>query len=305
MARDESDFISHLCNCGETIGDWCFVHNKVWVPPLIDNSDNNGFGFIATNLIPVPLFTPSLTIPTRDLKAWAIQAHKLVCQFNCPNYRYARVRVPTELNINNWRQLCGNYHDQLLLDYLEFGFSLCVDRSNLVFNDIDINHPSAEEYALDVEAYLLKEINHPAIVGPFNNIHYSPMLTCPKPDDTRRVIINLSYPYDASVNDNISAVNYDGIEFELKYLSVDNIVDAITTLNSNALPSKIDISRAFLNLRVDPHDFDLLGLKWRHESYLDLSVPMGLKTGSAMCQQVTDVIRHVMHSKNIDVYNYW
>ena len=258
--------------------------------------------------MPAPLFKPGRTLPTKDLKAWAIEAHQLVRQSNCPNYEQARVRVPTELNINNWRQLCGNYHDQLLLDYLEFGFPLCVDRSQLVFNNIDNNHPSAEDHTSDVEAYLSKEIKHQAVVGPFNNfpfdVHYSPMLTRPKPDDTRRVIVNLSYPYHASVNDNISATTYDGTEFELKYPTVDDIVGAIKALNSNALLSKIDISRAFRNLRVDPHDFDLLGLKWGQKSYLDLSVPMGLKTGSAMCQRTTDVIRHVMRSKNIDVYNY-
>ena len=183
-----------------------------------------------------------------------------------------------------------------------------MDRSQLVFSSIDNNHPSAEEYASDVEMYLSKELKHQSIVRPFTSlpfeVHYSPMLTRPKPDDTRHVIVNLSYPYHASVNDNISADCYDDIEYKLKYPSVDNIVDAIKALDSNALLSKIDISRAFRNLRVDPYDFDLLGLKWHHDSYLDLSVPMGLKTGSAMCQRTTDVIRHVMRSKNIDVYNY-
>ena len=308
VAYHESHFIHHLCNCDKTMGDWCFIHNTARASAIKTNQGNNGFGYIATNSIRVPLFKPGRTLPSKDLQAWAIKAHQLVRQSNCPNYKQARIRVPSELNINNWRQLCGNYHDQLLLDYLEFGFPLCVDRTELVFNNIDHNHPSAEENASDVETYLLKEIKHQAVVGPFNNIpfevHYSPMLTRPKPDDTRRVIVNLSYPYHASVNDNISATTYDGVEFELKYPSVDNIVDAIKALDSNALLSKIDISRAFRNLRVDPHDFDLLGLKWRHQSYLDLSVPMGLKTGSAMCQRTTDVIRHVMRSKNIDVYNY-
>ena len=60
-------------------------------------------------------------------------------------------------------------------------------------------------------------------------------------------------------------------------------------------------SRAFCNLRVDPHDFDLLGLTWRESSYLDISIPMGMKTGSAVCQHFTDVLKHIMKSKDIKV----
>ena len=170
MAYDESHFIHHLCNCDKTMGDWCFIHNTVRASAINTNQGNNGFGYIATNSIPVPLFKPGRTLPSKDLRAWAITAHQLVRLSNCPNYKHARICVPSELNINNWRQLCGNYHDQLLLDYLEFGFPLCVDRTELVFNNIDHNHPSAEDNTSDVEAYLLKEIKHQAVVGPFNNI---------------------------------------------------------------------------------------------------------------------------------------
>ena len=75
-----------------------------------------------------------------------------------------------------------------------------------------------------------------------------------------RIIVNLSSPYGNSVNDRISNEVYDGTEFELKYPSVDNIVNAIHELGPDVLLSKIDVSRAFRNLRVDTGDFDLLGL---------------------------------------------
>ena len=38
--------------------------------------------------------------------------------------------------------------------------------------------------------------------------------------------------------------------------------------------------------------------------YLDISVPMGMKTGSTLCQCTTDVIRYIMLSQNVHVYNY-
>ena len=114
----------------------------------------------------------------------------------------------------------------------------------------------------------------------------------------------MSYPYGVSLNDKICNKNYDGVDFVLKYPSVDEIVETVQHLGSDILLSKIDISRAFRNLRVDPLEYDVLGLQWKGKSYIDISIPMGMKTGSALCQRTTDVIRHIMQSKNVHVFNY-
>ena len=60
----------------------------------------------------------------------------------------------------------------------------------------------------------------------------------------------------------------------------------------------------FRNLRVDPSDYDLLGLKWKGNLYLDISIPMGMCTRSALCQRTTNVIQYIMASKGIIVRNY-
>ena len=73
---------------------------------------------------------------------------------NSPNYKQARIKVPTELNIENWRALCGNYSDQLLLDYLEHGFPLCVNRSILPFTTDVFDQPSAEQFPMDIDICL-------------------------------------------------------------------------------------------------------------------------------------------------------
>ena len=226
----------------------------------------------------------------------------------CYNYQRARVKVPTDFNIANWRALCVNYYDKLLLEYLEYGFPLCVDRKSFVFNNNVVNHPSTNQFPDDIDAYFVKELKNRAIVGPCENfpfdIHYSPILSRPKTDDTRRVIVNLSHPWGQAVNDHISNEIYDGVPYSLKYPSVQDIVDAVDALGGDVLLSKIDISRAFRNLRVDPLDYDLLGLKWKGNSYLDISIPMGMRTGSALCQRMTDVIRYVMASHGVIIRNY-
>ena len=232
----------------------------------------------------------------------------LVAATGCPNYKLARVSVPTDLNIANWRALCVNYYDKLLLEYLKYGFPLCVNRDTFMFNENIVNHPSAVQFPHDIDTYFDKELKYRAIVGPCQDfpfqVHYSPILSRPKPDDTRHVIVNLSHPWGKAVNDHISNEIYDGVPYILKYPSAEDIVDAIDHLGGDVMLSKIDVSRAFRNLHVDPLDYDLLGLKWKANSYLDISVPMGMRTGSVLCQRTTDIIQYFMASKGVIIRNY-
>ena len=68
--------------------------------------------------------------------------------------------------------------------------------------------------------------------------------------------------------------------------------------------SKINVSCAFWKLEVDPGDFNLLVLKLRHQSYLYISVPMGMNSESALCQHTNDIICNIMASKNMRLFNY-
>ena len=101
------------------------------------------------------------------------------------NYMGPRIRVPTELNINNWRSVCGNYNGQLILDYLEFEFPLCISRNDLQFSTSAVNHPSVVKYPADVDIYFKKELSHQAIVGPCTRfpfpVHYPPPPPPPPP----------------------------------------------------------------------------------------------------------------------------
>ena len=54
---------------------------------------------------------------------------------------------------------------------------------------------------------------------------------------------------------------FDEIEFSLKYPSIDLVVDKIKEIGPHARLFKVDLQRAFRNLRIDPRDYPLLGLK--------------------------------------------
>ena len=58
---------------------------------------------------------------------------------------------------------------------------------------------------------------------------------------------------------------YLGSNFALNYPSGDDIVTKLIKLGPGSLPYKVDISRTFRQLEVDPGELNLLGLK--HHSY--------------------------------------
>ena len=108
-------------------------------------------------------------------------------------------------------------------------------------------------------------------------------MTRSKPNsDRRRVIDDLSWPQGASVNAAIDKLSFLNSDFELTIPTVDNITAELKRLGRGALLYKVDISRAFRHVKVDPGDYDLLGLRWndscvpfgtRHRSHISRGTP--------------------------------
>ena len=147
------------------------------------------------------------------------------------------------------------------------------------------------------------------MLGPFVQkpipLHISPLMTREKPDsEVRHAIVDLSWPKNLSVNAGVMKDKYLGSSFVLNYPSVDDIVKKIVELGPGSLLYKVDISQAFRQLKVDPGDLDLLGL--RHHSYfIDQSVPFGYRHGSVFFEKVTDSIRYIMRQQGYPhLYNY-
>jgi hypothetical protein len=81
-------------------------------------------------------------------------------------------------------------------------------------------------------------------------------MTRPKGDAHRRVIVDLSYPYEfgKSVHSVTSPHTYLNTAYTLKLPTVDYICDIINQTQSPVKLFKIDLVRAFRQLSVDPGD---------------------------------------------------
>ena len=67
---------------------------------------------------------------------------------------------------------------------------------------------------------------------------------------------------------------------------------------------KVDLQRAFRNLRIDPLDYKVLGLMWRNQTFINVSLAFGFKQGALACQLTTDAVTYLMWTQHHWVANY-
>ena len=189
-----------------------------------------------------------------------IKIHNLVKQSGVYNFLGCRIPIQTQLNVEEWSRQLDGYWDVQLIDLITYGFPLDFNRNSPLKWE-DKNHKSALDYPRDVETYLQEEIRHGAIMGPYSahpiaKSHFSPFMTREKSNATnRRVIIDLSWPKDASVNLGVDKNSYLATDFLLNLPTVEHITSQLKTIGRGAHLFKVDVSHAFRHVKIDPSDY--------------------------------------------------
>lgn len=159
---------------------------------------------------------------------------------------------------------------------------------------------SAQSHPTVIDQYLLDECRAGRVAGPFSsppvpNLHISRFGVIPKRSAPGkwRLILDLSYPEGASVNDGIPKD-----QFSMQYISVDDAIRFIVELGPGALMAKIDIASAYRLIPIHPLDRFLLGMKWRDQFFVDLALPFGLRSAPYLFSQYADGLQWIAQ------YNY-
>ena len=93
--------------------------------------------------------------------------------------------------------------------------------------------------------------------------------------------------------------------YTLHYPSIDNITSSLSKLGLAAQLFKIDISRVFRQIKIDPGDIDLLGMKFEDQYFIYLLVAFGYRHGLRIFQRCTDTIRYIMTKNGFPhLFNY-
>ena len=196
------------------------------------------------------------------------------------NVQKAKIQLPANINFDLFEQLCEGYWDYQLRYFIKFGFPLDFPHEqHLKLQSTETSYNSAVKFPSHVDTYIKTEAEHAAICGPYKNPPYgtntqvSPFMSREKPDSKNRsIIIDLSWPPGASINSFTAANLYLTTAYKLQYPTIHNITDHLKSLDGDSQLFKIDLSRAFRQLRIDSRDYNLLTLKWGGQYYSDVYI---------------------------------
>ena len=259
----------------------------------------------------------TLNTPSSKNTQFFLNAHYNVRESGVPNYIGCRIPVNQRMNNEYMRSLLIDYKDKIVCDLLGYGFPIGFegDRSNIlqpvqkrICGDIE-NHKGAEEYLNEMLAYLEKESKNVAIIGSFKEIPFttgikiSPFNSLPKKEtNERHVILDLSFPSTASVNNFISKDVYMGETVDLVYPKVDDIL--IKQKGRGCLLYKLDLRRAFRQIQICPGDITLVSFIWKKHIFCDSVLSMGCRSAAHCCQRLTNAVAFIMFKIGIYVLNY-
>ena len=173
------------------------------------------------------------------------------------------------------------------------------------------NHKGAEDFPDSMLSYLEKESRYKAILGPFKNnpfgsgIKISPLNTVPKRESSeRRVVLDLSFPKGAAINDFVSKEFYLGEKINLIYPKVDDFIQLNKQKGKGCLLFKTDLSHAYRQLSYCPSSFNLVTFIWKKHIFCDTVFTMGSSSSAYCCQKFTNAISFILFKIGIYVLNY-
>ena len=179
-----------------------------------------------------------------------------------------------------------------IIDDLQHGCS--IDYTGPQFVHQANNLLSAHQQATVIDATLQKECEVGRILGPFQtpplpNFRTSGLGLVPKHDRGWRIIYHLSAPTGHSINDFI-----DPFTYSRSYCSIDDACTIINKLGPGALLSKIELKNAFCLIPARPADWNLLGIYWKHNFYIDTCLPFGLRSAPYLFNRLSSALHWIL-----------
>ena len=232
-------------------------------------------------------------------KQYFLNLQKAVKVYNVNNYKGARIPLQhNNINVENFRALLTKFRYQHIhiLQYVEFGFPLGL-WSDAFLVPSTRNHSSSYSYHTFVDKFVENELDKLGITGPFDsapwdNLMISPMMTSHKKPSGRRTVFDASFGV-YSLNKNTPEKAYHETEYEFHFPKVDNFADIIAALGPGCFLFKRDLSRYFLQLKIDPIEYDKLGFVWRGKIFFFTSFVWGCRHAGYAGQWLTSAVSFI------------
>ena len=230
-----------------------------------------------------------------DRIAQLVYFHHKVKASRLYNFQGCKVQLPSKFDFGFIECELQGYSDYKVVDLLKFGFpvdcTVCENNPG-----IPKNHKGATDFQQEVQALLEREVRLGGILGPFTSPpfsepRFSPLNSVPKRDTSeRRLILDLLFLAGSAINDGIHKDWYLGEFNKLTLPSLDDFVAKVMTLGIQARMFKVDLSRGYKQMYIDPLDFEKMGFKFGKYYYFDCTLSVGSRSSARCCQRVTNAV---------------
>lgn len=210
--------------------------------------------------------------------------------------------ITTPLCWQAWDGYLAGHPDQrfrrYIVDGIRSGFRVGFDYTRSCSRS-GRNMSSTRDHAHVVRDYLAVECAAGRVLGPlppddFPQVHVG---VIPKKTPGKwRLIIDLSAPEGASVNDGVSSELCS-----MRYISVEHATRAVIAKGVGALLAKIDVARAYRNIPIHPDDRWLLGMIWDGSLFIDTALPFGLRSAPKIFSAVADAVEWILRQEGVQV----
>ena len=249
------------------------------------------------NLVEHPIFN----------RAYFLDLHQRVKVFDTNNYSGARIRLEhNNIKIDTFRQLLmkHTYPHMQLCQFVEYGFPLGL-WSEAYLEPATRNHSSSYSYYSYLDKFVETELAKLGMTGPFDlsprdKVMLSPMMTLHKKPSALRPVFDASFGL-YSLNKNTPERTYHESEYEFSFPRIDDLADRIAELGPKCFLWKRDLSRYFLQLKIDPLEYDKLGFVWRGKLYFFTSFVWGTRHAGYAGQWLTSAVSFIHAQSGLDL----
>ena len=213
-----------------------------------------------------------------------------------PNHRGARLPLRhTSLRLDRWRHHLVGYDGVELCQYLEYGFPIGLsDDPQPELSSTMRNHGSALQYFTHIDKFIqtgleLCDVVGPCSTSPFDTVHISPLMTAPKKPGSRRAVFDATFG-DFSLNNGTPCDQYLGQPISFSYPKIEDFKRLVLTMGVGCFIWKRDLSRYFLQIPLDPVEYNKVGFVWRSSLYFFTGLMFGLRHAGLQGQRLTTSI---------------
>ena len=213
-----------------------------------------------------------------------------------PNHKGARVPLRhTTLKLDRWRHHLVGYEGVELCQYIEYGFpiGLSEDPQTKLSSTLR-NHGSSHQFYTHIDKFIGKGLELCDVVGPcntspFDNVHISPLMTAPKKPGDRRAVFDATFG-DFSLNNGTPCDQYLGQPIAFSYPKIEDFKHLVLSMGVGCYIWKRDLSRYYLQIPLDPVEYNKVLFVWRSSLFFFTGFMFGLRHAGLQGQRLTTAI---------------